>query len=39
MEIELYSKDQEVIMPEGIEPIREVTGEVEYTNPYIARIR
>ncbi len=39
MEIELYSRDQEVTLPEGIRVIREVTGEVEYTNPYIARIR
>ena len=39
MEIELYSEDQEVKMPEGIQVIREVTGEDEYTNPYIARIK
>ena len=39
MEIELYEEDQEVIVPEGIEVIREVTGEVEYTNPYIAKIK
>ena len=39
MEIELYKTDQEVKIPEGIEVIREVTGEVEYTNPYIAKIK
>jgi CYTH domain-containing protein len=39
MEIELYSEDQEVKMPEGIQVIREVTGEDEFTNPYIARIK
>jgi len=38
MEIELYSTDQEIRMPEGIQVIREVTGEVEYTNPYIAKV-
>ena len=39
MEIELYSADDEVVFPEGIKVIREVSGEEEYTNPYIARIR
>ena len=39
MEIELYSAEDEVLFPEGIEVIREVSGEEEYTNPYIARIR
>ena len=39
MEIELYSEDQQVKMPEGIQVIREVTGEEEFNNPYIARIR
>ena len=39
MEIELYSADDEVLIPEGIRVIREVSGEKEYTNPYIARIR
>ena len=39
MEVELYSADDEVLFPEGIEVIREVTGEEEFTNPYIARIR
>ncbi len=39
MEIELYAEDQQVKIPEGIEVIREVTDEVEYTNPYIARVK
>ena len=39
MEIELYSADDEVLFPEGIEVIREVSGEKEYSNPDIARIR
>lgn len=39
MEIELYSENDAVIMPDGIQVIREVTGEEEFTNPYIARIR
>ena len=39
MEIELYSEDQEVKMPEGIQVIREVTGEEAYNNPSIARIK
>ena len=39
MEVELYEEDQEVRVPEGIRVIREVTGEKEYTNPYIAKIR
>ena len=38
MEIELYSQDQQVKIPEGIRVIREVTDEKEFTNPYIARI-
>ena len=37
MEIELYSADEEVRFPEGIRVIREVTGETEFTNPWIAR--
>ena len=39
MEIELYSGEEEVRFPEGIRVIREVTGEKEYTNPSIARVR
>ncbi len=39
MEIELYSADDEVVFPEGIEVIREVSGEAEFTNPEIARVR
>ena len=37
MEIELYSTDDNVRFPEGIRVIREVSGEEEFTNPYIAR--
>ena len=39
MEIELYGGEKDVVFPKGIHVIREVTGEREYTNPYIARIR
>ena len=39
MEIELYEEAEEVKIPEGITVIREVTGEVEYTNPYIAKLK
>ena len=39
MEVELYRADDEVLFPEEIEVIREVTGEEEFTNPFIARIR
>jgi CYTH domain-containing protein/thymidylate kinase len=38
MEIELYGGEEKVIFPEGIEVIREVTGEEAFTNPAIARI-
>ena len=37
MEIETYAKDDRVIIPDGIEAIREVTGETEYSNPFIAK--
>ena len=37
MEIELYSVEDDVVFPEGIRIIREVSGEEEFTNPYIAR--
>ena len=37
MEIETYAKDDRVLPPEGIQVIREVTGEKEYLNPNIAR--
>ena len=39
MEIELYNTDDKIIIPEGIEVIREVSDEIEFTNPYIARIK
>jgi CYTH domain-containing protein len=38
MEIELYGGEEKVKYPEGIEVIREVTGEEAFTNPAIARI-
>ncbi|MBO7662001.1 MAG: AAA family ATPase [Clostridia bacterium] len=39
MEIELHSEDQEIVFPEGIRVIREVTGDPAYSNHEIARIR
>ena len=36
LEVELYSAGDDVRFPEGIRVIREVTGEKEFTNPYIA---
>ena len=39
METDTYDSDQQVAAPERIEVIREVTGEKEFTNPWIARIR
>lgn len=39
MEIELYDGEENVTIPEGIRVIREVTGEIEFTNPYLAKIR
>ena len=39
MEIELYNEDQEIVFPEGIDVIREVTGDPAYTNHELARIR
>ena len=38
-EIAVYGGEAAVAFPEGIRVIREVTGEQEYTNPYIAKIR
>ena len=38
MEIELYGGEEKVDYPQGIEIIREVTGEEAFTNPAIARI-
>ena len=35
--VELYSAGDEVRFPEGTRMIREVTGDKEFTNPYIAR--
>ena len=39
MEIELRSEDQEIIFPDGIDVIREVTGDPAYSNHELARIR
>ena len=39
MDIELYQGQEQITFPEGIQVIREVTGEKEFTNPEIARIR
>ena len=39
MEIELYSEDQEIVFPEGIDVIREVTGDPAYSNHELARIK
>ena len=39
MEIELCNAGDEVVFPEGIRVIREVSGEEEFTNPSIARVR
>ena len=38
MEIELYGGEEKVEYPEGVEVIREVTGEEAFTNPAIARV-
>ena len=38
MEIELYSEDQPVLFPEGIQVIREVTGDPAYLNHTLAKI-
>ena len=39
MDVELYEGQEEITFPEGIQVIREVTGEKEFTNPEIARVR
>ena len=39
MEIELYSEDQEIVFPDGIDILREVTGDPAYSNHELARIR
>ena len=39
MEIELYSEDQEIVFPDGIDVIREVTGDPAYSNHELARIK
>ena len=39
MEIELHSENQSVVFPDGIDVIREVTGEAAYSNHELARIK
>lgn len=39
MEIELHSEDQEIVFPEFIDVIREVTCDSDYTNHELARIK
>lgn len=39
MEIELVNEDQEIIFPEGIDVIREVTSDPAFTNHELARIK
>ena len=39
MEIELHSENQQIVFPEGINVIREVTDDPAYSNHEIARIR
>ncbi len=39
MEIELYNEDQEIVFPDGIDVIREVTHDPAYSNHELARIK
>ena len=39
MEIELHSEDQEIVFPEEIDVIREVTSDPAYSNHELARIK
>ena len=39
MEIELYSEDQEIVFPDSIDVIREVTDDPAYSNHELARIK
>lgn len=39
MEIELHSEDQEIVFPEEIDVIREVTNDPAYSNHELARIK
>ena len=39
MEIELHDENQEIVFPEGIDVIREVTGDPAYSNHELARIK
>ena len=38
MEIELHSENQEITFPDGIEVIREVTGDPAFSNHELARV-
>jgi CYTH domain-containing protein len=38
MEIELASEDEEIVIPEGIRVIREVTDDPSYKNAALAKI-
>lgn len=38
LELELRSEDEEVVMPEGIDVIREVTGDIDYSNYIMAKL-
>ena len=39
MEIELHSENQEIVFPEGIDVIREVTADPSFSNHELARIK
>lgn len=39
MEIELHSENQEIVFPEEIDVIREVTDNPAYSNHELARIK
>ena len=39
MEIELYSEDQEIVFPEDVDVIREVTDDPAFSNHELARIK
>ena len=38
LEIELHSENQEIVFPEGLKVIREVTDDPAYSNRAMARI-
>ena len=39
LEIELSAEDQQIIFPEGIDVIREVTGDPSYSNHHLAKVK